>query len=742
MTKSSDTEAPLDSTLRAVVEGISRDPFAFLGPHAEASGSGWVVRALQPAARSIEVRAARTGEILPMALRHPAGLFEARLSNEQAADYRLRIAYRANGDAEHRLEIDDPYRYGQVLTDFDLHLLGEGTHHRAFEKLGAHRVTVGTTTGVHFAVWAPAADRVSVIGDFNGWDGRVHAMRLLTPSGIWEIFVPDLPDGERYKFEIRTKAGDLLKKTDPFGVAFEVPPQSAAIVRDISGYRWQDAAWMAARREQGGRLDRPMAVYEVHLGSWARVPEEGNRFLTYAELAHRLVPYVKEMGFTHIELLPVMEHPFSGSWGYQVIGFFAPTSRFGPPEDFKLFVDTCHQAGIGVILDWVPGHFPKDEHGLARFDGTALFEHADPRQGEHQDWGTLIFNYGRHEVRNFLLSNALFWLEEYHADGLRVDAVASMLYLDYSRNEGEWIPNEFGGHENLDAVSFLQELNVLTHGDHPGTMTAAEESTSFPGVTRPVHLGGLGFTYKWNLGWMHDMLHYAHEDPIYRRWHHNDVTFSMLYAFSENFILPFSHDEVVHGKRSLLDKLPGDAWQKHATLRTLLAYMYGHPGKKLLFMGSEFGQWREWNHDRSLDWHLLTDPSHAGLTRFVQDLNRNYRGQPALYESDFIPEGFRWIDCNDVDHSVVSLVRLGNSPGDFLVMVFNFTPVPRETWRIGVPEPGRYDELLNSDSELYGGSNVGNLGGVSSEPVPANGFDHSVLLSVPPLGALYLKRRS
>jgi 1,4-alpha-glucan branching enzyme len=472
------------------------------------------------------------------------------------------------------------------------------------------------------------------------------------------------------------------------------------------------------------------------------VPEEGNRFLTYRELAARLVPYVKNLGFTHLELLPVMEHPFSGSWGYQVLGFFAPTSRFGPPEDFKLFIDTCHQAGLGVILDWVPGHFPKDEHGLARFDGTALFEHADPRQGEHQDWGTLIFNYGRHEVRNFLLSNALFWLEEYHADGLRVDAVASMLYLDYSRNEGEWIPNAFGGHENLDAVTFLQELNRLTHGQHSGSITAAEESTSYPGVSRPVHLGGLGFTYKWNMGWMHDVLHYAHEDPIYRRWHHNDVTFSMLYSFSENFILPFSHDEVVHGKRSMLDKLPGDVWQKHATLRTLYAYMYGHPGKKLLFMGGEFGQWREWNHDRSLDWHLLTDPAHQGLRRFVQDLNWHYAAERSLYESDYAPEGFRWIDCNDSEHSVISLIRYGADRRDFLVMVFNFTPVPRELWRIGVPEPGRYDEILNSDSELYGGSNVGNLGGVSSEPVPAHGLDHSVLLTVPPLGALYLKRRS
>jgi len=734
------TEAPLDREIRAIVEGTSQNAFAVLGPHEDSSG--WVVRALYPAAKSVEVRVSRTGELRPMTMRHPAGLFEVRLDRADAADYRLRINYRANGDGDHRVEIDDPYRYGRVLTDFDLHLFNEGTHHRAFEKLGAHRIKVGTTTGVHFAVWAPNADRVSLLGDFNGWDGRVHAMRLLVPSGIWEIFMPDLPDGERYKFEIRTASGTLLKKTDPFGLSFEVPPQSAAVVRDISGYKWQDDEWMASRREHGGRLDRPMAIYEVHLGSWARVPQEGNRFLSYAELAHQLVPYVKEMGFTHIELLPVMEHPFSGSWGYQVLGFFAPTSRFGPPEDFKLFIDTCHQAGLGVILDWVPGHFPKDEHGLARFDGTALFEHADPRQGEHQDWGTLIFNYGRHEVRNFLLSNALFWLEEYHADGLRVDAVASMLYLDYSRNEGEWIPNAFGGHENLDAVTFLQELNRLTHGQHSGSITAAEESTSYPGVSRPVHLGGLGFTYKWNMGWMHDVLHYAHEDPIYRRWHHNDVTFSMLYSFSENFILPFSHDEVVHGKRSMLDKLPGDVWQKHATLRTLYAYMYGHPGKKLLFMGGEFGQWREWNHDRSLDWHLLTDPAHQGLRRFVQDLNWHYAAERSLYESDYAPEGFRWIDCNDSEHSVISLIRYGADRRDFLVMVFNFTPVPRELWRIGVPEPGRYDEILNSDSELYGGSNVGNLGGVSSEPVPAHGLDHSVLLTVPPLGALYLKRHS
>jgi 1,4-alpha-glucan branching enzyme len=557
---------------------------------------------------------------------------------------------------------------------------------------------------------------------------------------VWEIFIPDLRDGEKYKFEIRTRAGALVQKSDPFAVAFEVPPLSASIVKDISGYPWNDDAWMAARPQRGGWIDRPMSIYEVHLGSWARVPEEGERFLTYREMATRLVPYVKDSGFTHIELLPVMEHPFSGSWGYQVLGFFAPTSRFGPPEDFKYFVDACHQAGLGLILDWVPGHFPKDEHGLARFDGTALFEHADPRQGEHQDWGTLIFNYGRNEVRNFLLSNALFWLEEYHIDGLRVDAVASMLYLDYSRREGEWIPNQFGGRENLEAIDFLQQLNTLTHGDFPGTVTAAEESTSYTGVSRPVYLGGLGFTYKWNMGWMHDMLQYVHEDPVHRRWHHTLVTFSMLYAFTENFILPFSHDEVVHGKGAMLDKMPGDVWQKYATLRTLYGYMFGHPGKKLLFMGAEFGQWREWGHDRSLDWHLLDDPSHAAIHRLVQDLNGLYHAERSLYELDFDPSGFRWIDCNDNENSVVSIVRYARDRRDFLVMVFNFTPVPRAAYRIGVPESGYYAELLNSDSTIYGGSNAGNGGGTWSEPVASHGFDQSLRLMVPPLGCLYLKK--
>jgi 1,4-alpha-glucan branching enzyme len=732
-------ESELDRSLLSLAEARCRDPFSLLGPHALPDG-GFVVRALQPAARSAELRLVATGgpvEVVPMTP-NVHGIFEAVLRQMPAVpDYRLRFTFAHS----HVVEVDDPYRYGRVLTDFDLHLFAEGTHYRAFEKLGAHQIQVGSATGVHFAVWAPNAARVSVIGDFNGWDGRVHAMRLLAPAGIWELFVPDLPDGEKYKFEIRTTAGALLKKSDPYGLAFEAPPQTAAVVHDISSYQWQDAEWMSARRESTEWLERPLSIYEVHLGSWARVPEDGNRFLTYREMALRLVPYAKELGFTHIELLPVMEHPFSGSWGYQVLGFFAPTSRFGPPEDFKLFVDACHQAGLGVILDWVPGHFPKDEHGLARFDGTALYEHADPRQGEHQDWGTLIFNYGRDEVRSFLLSNALFWLEEYHVDGLRVDAVASMLYLDYSRRAGEWIPNRYGGRENLEAISFLKQLNILTHGKCPGTITAAEESTAWPGVSRPAHLGGLGFTFKWNMGWMHDILEYTSKDPVHRRWAHNLITFSMLYTYTENFILPFSHDEVVHGKGSMLDKMPGDAWQKYAGLRTLYGYMYAHPGKKLLFMGSEFGQWNEWNHDRSLDWHLLDDPAHVALRDYVRTLNSVLSSERALYDADFDSSAFRWIDCNDNENSVVSFVRYARDPSDFLCMVFNFTPVVREGYRIGVPAPGLYTEILNSDSAFFGGSNAGNGGGVPSEPIPAHGFSDSIRLTVPPLGCLYLKRR-
>jgi 1,4-alpha-glucan branching enzyme len=731
----SQPDAALDPGLAALSSGQHRDPFSLLGPHPSTSGSV-VIRALRPDAARIDVRLVANGAVEPMTRLNDDGLFEAVVAGPETPDYRLEVTFRSG----HSLGFDDPYRYGRVLTDFDLYLLSEGTHHRAFEKLGAHRITLGTTVGVHFAVWAPMAHRVSVVGDFNGWDGRIHPMRRFT-SGVWELFIPDIPDGERYKFEIRTTAGQLLEKSDPFGFAFEHPPQTASVVRDISRYAWRDGNWMSTRPEKGGWLGRPMSIYEVHLGSWARVPEDGDRVLTYVELAERLVPYVKEMGFTHIELLPVMEHPFTGSWGYQVIGFYAPTSRFGSPEEFKQFVDTCHRAGIGVILDWVPGHFPKDAHGLAHFDGSALYEHADPRQGEQLDWGTLVFNYGRNEVRNFLLSNALFWLEEYHVDGLRVDAVASMLYLDYSRKEGEWVPNRHGGRENLEAIEFFRQLNALTHGEHPGTITAAEESTSFGGVSRPAHLGGLGFTYKWNMGWMHDVLEYTHTDPVHRRWSHTLLTFSMLYNYSENFILPFSHDEVVHGKGSMLDKVPGDRWQKHATVRCLYGFMLGHPGKKLLFMGCEFGQWREWSHDRSLDWHLLNEPEHAGMRRYVQEINRLLQTEPALYETDFESNGFRWIDCSDNENSVVSLTRAARDPRDFVVMAFNFTPVPRYDYRIGVPAPGFYAELMNSDAAAFGGGDVGNNGGRPSEPVGAHGFAHSVALTLPPLACLLLKVR-
>ena len=634
----------------------------------------------------------------------------------------------------------DRSRTRQILTEYDLHLFNEGTHYRAWDKFGSHRITVDGVTGVHFAVWAPNADRVSVIGDFNRWDGRVDVMRPLGSSGVWETFIPELPDGACYKYEVRTPAGHLLEKADPYGQRFEIPPNSASVIWTPGRYQWGDAEWLRDRPSFGSWHDRPMSTYEVHLGSWRRVPEQANRSLTYRELAETLVPYVREMGFTHIELMPVMEHPFTGSWGYQVIGFFAPTSRFGTPDDFRYFVDQCHRHGLGVILDWVPGHFPKDQHGLARFDGTALYEHVDPRKGEHMDWGTLIFNYGRNEVRSFLMSSALYWLEEFHIDGLRVDAVASMLYLDYSRRPGEWIPNQYGGRENLEAVSFLQQLNTETHGRVPGTIIVAEESTAWPAVSRPIYVGGLGFTYKWNMGWMHDILEYVKENPVHRRWHHGQVTFSMLYAFTENFVLPFSHDEVVHGKRAMLDKMPGDVWQKHATLRTLYGFMFAHPGKKLLFMGCEFGQWREWNVDASLDWHLLDDPQHEGLRRWVQDLNHMYQREASLHQVDFEPAGFSWIDCNDLENSVISMIRRARDPQDFTVIVANFTPVPRPGYRIGVPDGGWYRELLNSDGAMYGGSNLGNGGGVAADDQPSHGFNHSLTITVPPLGFVLLKR--
>jgi 1,4-alpha-glucan branching enzyme len=728
-----------DQLIAAVASGSSGDPFAVLGRHEVSvdQRAAVVVRTLQPAASAVELVTPTT--VTPMPRRHPDGLFEARVPlTGTLFDFAYRFRVHEGGTVR---EIIDPYQYGQVLTDYDLHLFAEGTHHRAWEKLGSHVVTIGDVTGVLFAVWAPNAQRVSVVGDFNRWDGRVHAMRKLVPSGVWELFVPELTPGDCYKFEIRTHSGELLEKVDPYARWFEVPPRSASVIWENGGYQWADDDWMRDRAAAGGWHDRPVSMYEVHLGSWRRVPGEDSRYLTYPEMAETLVPYVREMGYTHIELLPVMEHPFSGSWGYQVIGFFAPTSRFGTPDDFRHFVDTCHRFGLGVILDWVPGHFPKDRHGLAEFDGTALYEHADPRKGEHLDWGTLIFNYGRNEVRSFLLSSALYWLEEFHVDGLRVDAVASMLYLDYSRPHGEWIPNQYGGRENLEAVSFLQQLNTVTHGRAPGSITVAEESTSWPAVSRPTYVGGLGFTFKWNMGWMHDMLEYIEQDPVHRRWHHEKITFSMLYSFTENFVLPFSHDEVVHGKRSMLDKMPGDLWQKFATLRTLYGYMFGHPGKKLMFMGSEFGQWREWNAEESLDWHLVEQqPLHGGLSRWVHDLNHAYQGERSLHEVDFEHSGFSWIDCHDNANSVVSLIRRARDPHDFTVMVVNFTPVPRPGYRIGVPEAGWYREVLNSDAAIYGGSNMGNSGGVPTDPIPDHGYEQSISLTVPPLGFVLLKR--
>jgi 1,4-alpha-glucan branching enzyme len=724
--------------LGAVAEGLSDDPFAVLGRHAAKSGgaAGAVIRTLQPAASAVDLV---VGDVaIPMERRHPHGLFAAFVPWDgplESLGYHLRV--HEGGDVR---EVVDPYQFGPVLTDFDLHLFSEGTHYRAWEQLGSRRRTIGTVTGVHFAVWAPNAQRVSVIGDFNRWDGRAHVMRRLMPSGVWELFVPGLDDGARYKYEVRTRQGDLLDKADPYAREFETPPQTASVVRTGGGYQWGDREWMAQRESLGEWRERPMSVYEVHLGSWRRREDDPQYSLSYRELAATLVPYARDMGYTHIELLPVMEHPFFGSWGYQVVGFFAPSSRFGSADDFRYFVDQCHQHGLAVILDWVPGHFPKDPHGLVRFDGTALYEHEDPRRGEHREWGTLVFNYGRDEVRTFLLSNALFWLEEFHADGLRVDAVASMLYLDYSRPEGEWLPNRHGGREHLEAVDFLKQLNVVTHGRLPGTVTIAEESTSWPAVSRPTYDGGLGFTYKWNMGWMHDMLAYMREDPVHRRWHHGQITFSMLYAFTENFVLPFSHDEVVYGKRSMLDKMPGDAWQQHASLRALYGYLFAHPGKKLMFMGAEIGQRSEWNHDASLDWAVLGDASHAGLQRWVRDLNAVYRHEPSLHQVDFDGRGFAWIDCHDADHSVVSLVRRALDASDFTVAVVNFTPVPRSDYVVGVPDAGSYRELLNSDLAVYGGSDVGNRSGVVADGPPAHGYPVSLRVALPPLGFLLLKR--
>jgi len=712
--------------LEAIASGRYGNPFSILGRHRV--NARWVVRCYQPEATAVSL-VGRDGEIVDRMQRiHSAGVF-AGVIPAAMQDYCLRIE-----EGEQAYVAEDPYRFPSPLGDLDLHLIGEGTHRRLYEKLGAHPLRLLGIDGVHFAVWAPNALRVSVVGDFNRWDGRRSVMRFHPGVGVWDIFIPNVGVGTLYKFELLDAMGRLLPlKSDPFALRAEPPPGNASVVYS-SGYAWNDGGWMA-EHGRNMALDRPQSIYEVHLGSWRRRVEDGNRWLTYTELADELVSYAVDMGFTHVEFLPLTEHPFDGSWGYQPIGLYAPTWRFGTPDELRFLIDRCHQAGLGVIMDWVPAHFPRDENGLGRFDGTELYEHADPRRGAHPDWGTLVFNYGRSEVMNYLVTNALYWADEFHIDGLRVDAVASMLYLDYSRKAGEWLPNERGGNENLEAIAFLRRLNEDVHQRH--TVTIAEESTAWPAVSRPTYVGGLGFSYKWNMGWMNDTLAYMREDPVHRKYHHDRMTFGLIYAFDENFILPFSHDEVVHGKGSLLGRMPGDDWQKFANLRALYGYMFGYPGKKLLFMGSEFAQRREWQHDYSIDWHLCDVPAHAGVQRLVRDLNALYRSTPALYERDYENGGFEWIDWGDRDNSIFSWVRWSSS-GAHAVIVTNFTPVVREGCRVGVPGAGTYRERINTDACDYGGSGVGNFGLVRTEAVASHGRQHSVLLTVPPLATLIL----
>jgi 1,4-alpha-glucan branching enzyme len=707
------------------------NPHTVLGPHLEVEGLR--VRAMRPGAVAMAV-VLEDGSRVEMRRLHEAGVFSALVPGTDVVPYRLEVDYREGGT----FVLEDPYRFWPTLGEVDLHLLGEGRHERLWEVLGAHPREHQGVAGTSFAVWAPNARAVRVVGDFNSWDGRVHPMRAMGASGVWELFVPGVEPGARYKFELLTRQGEVRLKADPLAFASEAPPGTNSVVAR-STYEWGDAAWLE-QRAAGDALQRPMSIYEVHLGSWRRVPEDGDRPLSYRELATELADYVADMGFTHVELLPIAEHPYTPSWGYQVSGYYAPTARYGSPDDLRAMVDAFHARGIGVIVDWVPAHFPKDDWALARFDGTALYEHADPRQGEHPDWGTYVFNFARNEVRNFLVANALYWIEEFHIDGLRVDAVASMLYLDYSREEGEWVPNAYGGRENLDAISFLQETNTVVHGRHPGVLTIAEESTAWPGVSRPTYVGGLGFTHKWNMGWMHDTLEYFSHDPIHRRFHHHQLTFGLLYAFSENFVLPISHDEVVHGKGSLVNKMPGDDWQRFANLRALYGWMWAHPGKQLLFMGCEIGQWQEWSEARSLDWHLLEHAPHAGVKDLVRDLNRLNAAHPALWCDDFDARGFDWIDANDADQSCYSFLRTSADGGEAVACLANFTPIPRHGYRIGLPGEGSWRLLVNTDAEEYGGSGVEVPELLHPEDVPWHGYDRSVVVTLPPLGVVWLGR--
>ncbi len=716
---------PVDDGMRRVLETRHHDPFQILGRHL--NGEKATVRVLLPAAHSVHL----PDQDITLQRRSGTDLFEW-----QGDVGQLPLHYRvAWTDARGQRHVrHDPYSFDPQIGDLDLHLFGQGRHWHAYRFFGAHVRTVDGITGVGFAVWAPNAERVSVVGDFNGWDGRAHPMRSRGGAGVWELFVPDIGPGVLYKFELRGQGGLVFLKADPYAQRWQYRPETACAVEAEPQYPWGDQAWLAARTAFDWQ-HQPISIYELHPGSWMR---DADRFLGYREMAERLVPYVSALGFTHVELMPITEHPLDASWGYQTTGYFAPTSRFGSPADFRWFVDHLHQHGIGVLLDWVPAHFPRDQFALAQFDGTALYEHADPRRGEHRDWGTLIFNYGRNEVRNFLLASALFWLEEFHIDGLRVDAVASMLYLDYSREPGDWVPNQYGGRENLEAVAFLRELNEVVHDRFPGAIVVAEESTSWPQVSRPTWLGGLGFSMKWNMGWMHDMLSYMVKDPVFRHFHHHLLTFGVLYAFSENFVLPFSHDEVVHGKGSMLGKMPGDAWQQFASLRLLYAMQWTYPGKKLLFMGSEFAQRAEWNHDSQLDWELLQHESHRGVSDLVRDLNRLYRDDPALHHLDFDAGGLEWIDCHDASQSVLSYLRT-DGLGSYTAVLLNFTPVPRRDYRIGLPRSGRWEEVINTDAAIYWGSNLGNRGSVQTEARPWMGRPCSAAVVLPPLAAVVLR---